>query len=384
MASTMFPSDRERRGPLRLSVIVPFHKNVAQLRLCLTAVETAVRALPPQLQLADLIVAADGAVDDPTQVASEAGARLLVIEGPRGPAVARSRAATTAGGDVLVFVDADVVVHADALGRLGGLFVAQPDLGAAFGAYDEDPADPGFVSRCRNLGHAFIHKRSNRDAHTFWAGLGAVRARVFAAVGGFDERFTQPSVEDIDLGYRIHAAGYRIVLDPTIQGKHLKRWTFFGSIVTDIRDRGIPWAQLLNRYGNMRNDLNISLKYRACVVVSYLLVVCLIAALWWPVALAAVPVAAIALWLLDREYYQFLASRGGLSFALRWFPLHIVHHLCNGVSFVAGNILDLAARRGGLPLPGALPSSAWPGLTASSAVEMSKESSPGGAEHFRG
>ena len=249
---------------------------------------------------------------------------------------------------------------------------------------DDQPADPGFVSRCRNLGHAFVHQRSNRDAHTFWAGLGAVRAGVFAAVGGFDERFSHPSVEDIDLGYRIHAAGHRIVLDPTIQGQHLKRWTFCGSIVTDIRDRGIPWTQLLNRYGGMRDDLNLTVEYRACIVVSFLLTFCLIAAFWWPVALAGVPVAAVALWLLDPAYYRFFASHSGLSFALGWFPLHIVHHLCNGVSFVAGNALDLAARRGGLVLPWALPSSAWPGLTASASVERSKESSPGRGEPLGG
>ena len=126
-------------GPLRLSVIVPFHSNAAQLRLCLAALNLAAQALPRNLHLADLIVAADGAVDDPTKVATEAGARLLVIDGPRGPAVARNRGTTAASGDILVFVDTDVVVHQDALSRLGPLFVAQPDLGAAFGAYDEEP-----------------------------------------------------------------------------------------------------------------------------------------------------------------------------------------------------------------------------------------------------
>lgn len=366
----MATTDGTGHGPLRLSVIVPFHRNLDQLRSCLGALNLASSALPRHVQLADLIVVADGALQDPSAVSAEAGARLLVIDGPRGPAVARSRGASAASGDILIFVDTDVVVHEDALSRFGDLFVTQPDLGAAFGGYDEAPADPRFISQCRNLGHAFVHQRSNRNAQTFWAGLGAVRAGVFAAVGGFDERFAQPSVEDIDLGYRIRGAGHRILLDPSIQGKHLKRWTFRASVVTDIRDRGIPWTQLLNRYGGLHDDLNLTFEYRACVVVSFLLVCCLLASFRWSALLAGIPMAVMTLWWLDRPYYHFFVSRRGWRFALAWFPLHVVHHLCNGVSFAAGNVLYAAVRWAGLRMPGALPLSPWPGKSRSASVEM--------------
>src|SRR5262249_51640804 len=159
----------------------------------------------------------------------------------------------------------------------------------------------------------------------------------FAAVGGFDERFRSPSVEDIDLGYRMRAASFRIVLDPLIQGKHLKRWTFRSSVISDLRDRGIPWTQLLIRYKGLRDDLNVTFAYRACVVVAYLLVMSLIVALRWPIWSAAVVAEVCALWLLDWRYYRFLAQRRGISFAVAWFPFHVLHHLCNGISFVAGS-----------------------------------------------
>lgn len=364
----MSPSTPGRRQPLRLSVIVPFHRDLGQLRQCLTALRAAARALPSDIELADLIVVADGAVDNPTGLALDANARVLAIDGPRGPAVSRSRGAAVASGDLLVFVDSDVVVSEQALARLAALFVANPDIGAAFGAYDEEPADPGFFSQCRNLAHSFIHQRSNREAQTFWGGLGAVRSSVFAAVGGFDERFAHPSVEDIDLGYRIRAAGFRIVLEPTIQGKHLKRWTLWSGVVTDVRDRGVPWTQLLHRYGGMRNDLNLTVRYRVSVVAAYLLALCLATAPWRPVLVAPVPVLLAALWYLDRPYYRFFASRRGLGFALGWFPFHILHHLCNGLSFVLGTLLYAGRRWGGVALPGALPLTPWSGASRESAV----------------
>lgn len=345
-------------GPMRLSIIVPFHRNLSQLRQCLDAVRMAGRAISAPAELAEVIVVADGAVDDPRQLAQEFGARLLAIDGPRGPAVARNCGVDIASGDVVVFVDTDVVAGEQAFERMAAALAADPTASAVFGAYDEDPADPAFLSQCRNLGHCFIHQRSSREAVTFWAGLGAVRRDVFLAVGGYDERFRRPSVEDIDLGYRINQAGHRILLDPTIQGKHLKRWTFKSSIVMDVRDRGIPWTQLMHRYGGMRNDLNVTFAYRLCVVVAYVLVACLLLAWRWPWLLAGVPAALAALWLLDRPFYEFFARKRGLMFALGWFPFHALHHLTNGVSFLVGTTL-WAGTRSGFTLPGALPATPW-------------------------
>ena len=354
-------SARNHESVTRVSVVVPFHRNLPYLSSCLSAIRRAGARLPTGATLSDVIVVADGALDDPAVVAAEHEAVVIRIAGPSGPAVARTRGAEAASGNLLVFVDTDVVVHDDALAEMVRVFSTDSGLGAAFGAYDLSPADSGFFSQCRNLAHAFIHRRSRREARTFWAGLGGVRAHVFAAVGGFDERFTRPSVEDIDLGYRITQAGYRIALESAIQGQHLKRWTLASSVVTDIRDRGIPWTQLICRYGAMTNDLNISVRYRLCVVLAYLLVATTGAAVVEPIALAGAPAIAVALWQLDHEYYRFFVDRRGWLFALRWFPFHVLHHLCNGMSFIAGNLLYFARRTTGMRLPWSLPASAWDG-----------------------
>jgi len=339
-------------------VIVPFHKNVAHLERCLRAIHAALDGLG---RSAELIVVADGAVDDCSALVSEMDGTLLAIPGPSGPAVARNRGAAAARGSVLLFIDSDVAIDQTALGRLIATFKAEPEVAAVFGAYDEEPDDAAFISQARNLAHSFVHQRSRREAQTFWAGLGAVRADAFTRVGGFDERFTRPSVEDIDLGYRLHGAGGRIVLEHTIRGKHLKRWSFWSGLRTDVFDRGIPWTQLLHRYATMQNDLNVSWAYRACVVVSYATVVLGAAAFWRPVLLWPVLVCLLALVALDWPYYAFFARQRGLWFTARWYPLHVLHHLTNGVSFVTGTCLFVLSRRAGLRWPGALPAESWRG-----------------------
>jgi GT2 family glycosyltransferase len=337
---------------LRLSVVVPFHRNLEQLDQCL-------RALQPLPAWADVLVVADGAVHDCHDLAARYGARVLAIDGPNGPAVARNRGVAATTGDVLVFIDTDVVAGPNTLPRFRDLFVSRPDVSAIFGAYDEAPGHASFMSQYRNLSHRYFHQVASREAKTFWAGLGAIRREAFDAVGGFDERFRRPSVEDIDLGYRVSARGGRIIIDPSIHGCHLKRWTLKSGIVTDVRDRGIPWTQLILKFGRLDNDLNLQTNQRLAVVLSYLLVASVVLGVfsaWW-LALAAAASAGLAA--LNWRYYRFFIEKRGLWFGLRVFPVHTIHHLCNGVSFALGCGIFLLTRQAGLSVPGAVPQTPW-------------------------
>jgi glycosyltransferase involved in cell wall biosynthesis len=308
----------------------------------------------------EVIVVADGAKDDCHGVAAKYGARVLEIDGPSGPAVGRNRGAQIAQGDILVFVDSDVVVTRTAVDRLLNIFVAEPQVAAVFGAYDEEPAESNFISQYKNLSHSFIHQSSSVVAHTFWAGFGAVRADVFAEIGGFDERFTRPCIEDIDLGYRLTAAGHEVRLDHQLRACHLKRWTWRSMIASDVLDRGIPWTQLILRFGRFNNDLNLKSGYRACVVLSYLLPLCLLASLINASFLLLAAAGVAALGYLGRRFYAFFIRQRGLWFAARVFPLHYCYHVYNGFSFVAGSSMYLALKWFGISVPGALPLTPWP------------------------
>src|SRR6188768_3184189 len=109
---SMAPQPTSESRPTFLSVVVPFHRNLTQLERCLSAIRLAVENMARSARV-EVIVVADGARQDPAELVRGAGARLVRIAGPRGPAVARNHGALTARGDLLVFVDTDVVVHAD-------------------------------------------------------------------------------------------------------------------------------------------------------------------------------------------------------------------------------------------------------------------------------
>jgi len=224
------------------------------------------RSLPPLLASGlPVLLIDDGSDDGAADLGRALGAAVHRV--PRGgPAAARNHGARLTTADILVFVDADVVVHEGALEMLRDAIVG-PTV-AAFGSYDDRPAASGLGSRWKNLQHHHVHQRAGGEASTFWSGLGAVRRDAFQQVGGFDVgSFPRPSIEDIDLGYRLRARGGRILCRPEARGTHLKRWTVPSVLATDLVRRAIPWARRL-AHPQARADLNVSWAERARAVLA--------------------------------------------------------------------------------------------------------------------
>lgn len=306
-----------------MSVLIPAYNAAADLGAALEGL-----AQPGQPDF-EVIVADDGSTDGTAEVAEASALHPLVLRLTRGgPARARNRAAARARADVLVFLDADVVVHADTLPRILTAFT-DPDLDALMGSYDDRPHHPQFLSQYRNLMHCYYHRTGQRGAGTWWSGCGAMRRAAFIAMGGFDEGWRW--IEDIELGYRLRAAGRRIALLPEIQVQHRKRWTFLGMLRTDIVGRGIPWTELILRDGRAPGDLNLGRWQRASVAAAGLMVAAAALGSWGAAAALA---AGIVWW--NRKLLVFFAERRGWWFALRTVPLFVLYLLYSGLAFGLG------------------------------------------------
>lgn len=299
---------------MRLSAVVPATNRPATLARCLRAIEAS----------------------------SAAPDELIVVEEPRGagPAAARNLGAERATGDVLVFVDADVVVHADAFERIRRAFEYDAALVAVFGSYDDRPEAPGAVSAFRNLLHHHVHQEGAGAAATFWAGLGAVRREYFRSVGGFDaERYPRPSIEDVELGLRLAAAGAVLELDPELRGTHLKAWTLRTMVETDFSRRGVPWVELVLERRQGTRALNLGARHRASAVASLALVTGLVARR--PIVAGAGLGALLA---LNRSFYRLLLERAGPGTAVAGVGLHAIHHL-TAIAAVPAGLARLARLR---------------------------------------
>jgi glycosyltransferase involved in cell wall biosynthesis len=276
----------------------------------------------------------DGSPPEPPAWLLATGACLLCTSHRQGPAAARNLGARQARQPILVFVDADVEIHSDALDRLRAHFCADPGLSAVFGSYDNQPAAPGLVSRYRNLLHHHTHSSHPGQASTFWAGLGAIRREAFLAVGGFDAvAYPRPSIEDIELGLRLSDGGARLLLDPAIQGTHHKLWTLRSMLTTDIRQRAIPWSRLLLQRHQGSSVLNLDWRARLSTLLSLALALSSGALAWWP-WIWPLPLLALAgVLLLNHRFHRLCLRQGGPALALVAISLQVIYFLYSALTF---------------------------------------------------
>ena len=313
-----------------VSVVLPVGGPHAALERCL---ESIANLDPPP---GEVVVVLDGVETELPPAAEAIGVRVVRLAERCGPAVARNRGAAAARGSLLFFVDSDVELPAVTLGRALSALASDEQPAAVIGSYDDAPADPGLISQYRNLLHHWVHQQARDEASTFWGACGLIRREAFDEVGGFDERFARPSVEDIELGSRLRRAGYRIRLDKDLRVTHLKRWRALEMLRTDLWRRAVPWTELMLADGELLDDLNLRRRDRVSVALACAILPAAIVGCWWPPLWGAAAAAALALLVLNRDFYYFLRRRRGTPFALAALPWHWLYLLTCGAGFAIG------------------------------------------------
>ena len=193
---------------LPVSAYVPCFNGEATLA---RAVES-IRA--PRIPIAELFVINNGSTDRSAEVAESLGVRVIHHAVNLGRGAARARAMTEARHDLVLCCDAGIALKPDFLETAVPWF-ANPAVAAVFGRFDSVRAETVVERwRSRHLLKAETDMPLARTA-TLITGGAVIRKSAAAAVGGFNPALYH--TEDADLGARLLAAGYAVIMDPSLR-----------------------------------------------------------------------------------------------------------------------------------------------------------------------
>ena len=321
------------------SILIPVRDDRESLLRCLTALKTQ------DLEDCEILVCDDGSEPhlDFQELSSVVSKLQFIRQERRGVAAARNRLAREASGEYLFFLDSDVLPLPETLALARSTVAKNPGIQAFFGSYDDDPDHSSVVSVYKNLFHHFVHQQSAGAVATFWCGCGVMRRDLYMGSGGICEGYRRPSVEDIELGMRLSRQGVVIRIFPQLQVKHLKRWTFWNWLYSDLFLRGVPWVRLMHSRKNWINQLNLRWEQRLSVLAGTGAVGMFVLTPLASVAAVGSALALAGFLYLNRDFFTLVARKRGAVAALAALLLHLLYSLVCTASFVIG--LLLPARR---------------------------------------
>jgi glycosyltransferase involved in cell wall biosynthesis len=191
-----------------VTVVVPTSGRAGYLEVTLESLRAQSAAIPHELLVID-----DGSSDATAEVAERFGARVVRHGERRGLNAARNSGLREAAGDLIAFVDDDVLVPPGWLDALVAGAARHPEA-EAFGG----PIRARFEGRApRGCGRedppitTLDLGAEDREAEMVWGANFAVRRSAVDRIGEFDESFDRGHGDEEDWLLRLRSAGGRIV-----------------------------------------------------------------------------------------------------------------------------------------------------------------------------
>lgn len=220
-----------------LSVVIPYFNNPEKLEKLLTSLKKSKHAPTYEIII----------VDDGSTKKINTTVKIIRLKKNYGPAIARNRGVEKARGEFVVFLDGDVEVFGDTLFQIAKIYRDDPDVVALTGVWVKEQKSHGFFPNFKALRDwsYWIHERDKSGYYfLFSTRIASIKKAVFERLGGFDESYPAPLVEDIELTYRI-ARRYAIIFAPKVRVRH--EFEGFWPIAKKYFLRAYYWTKLYTR-----------------------------------------------------------------------------------------------------------------------------------------
>ena len=237
-----------------VSVVIPTYNRVSQLGRTLGALAAQDGTGGP----VEVVVVSDGSTDGTDEYLASADVPLPVVgitQHNAGPAAARNRGVERATGELVLFIDDDVVPAPDLVAAHVRRHEAAGDDVVVIGPM-RTPGEHD-ISPWVRWEQDMLYKQYDAmergdwepTARQFYTGNASILRRHLDAAGGFDTEFRR--AEDVELAYRLADRGLRFVYAPDAVVLHYAERSFGAWLdvassygrndVIFATDRGQPW-----------------------------------------------------------------------------------------------------------------------------------------------
>jgi len=320
----------ENTGPL-VTVIIPVYNAEYCIERCLESLFSS------EYKNFEVLVVDDCSTDGTIELAEKFDCRIIRQSSNSGAAAARNLGSSEAAGEILFFLDADVFIQSQTLDIVVENLVGDKPASAVIGVYTKVQETKGFYSQYQNLFTIFNHEKSGEYISWFWTAMGAVKKAAFDETGGFNEKYTGASAEDVELGYSLCLKGHKILYDNRIQGIHF-HYHDLGSVLKNNFKKSMALVELVwkmsksDKFAHGFSDKRnlYALISTAIITISFFLIF---------LDIRFILLLCVALFffvLVNLPFYRFLSQEKDFYFLLKTIALHYIIYLAVGIGSTIG------------------------------------------------
>jgi len=203
----------------------------------------------------EVILVDDHSTDGALEGLSSFPIRIVSNDGERGVSRARNLGIQQACAEIILLLDADILVSNDFLARVYQFFKANPEIHFLQGSYNPNSCYKNIMSEYKNLIFSFrAHQEGKTYVSFIHSACVAGRTKVLKQYL-FNTWFTRR--EDIEYGLRVSQDGFKIYHDPDFKVLHKRKFSF----ISFFRYQFVTARQMVfQRFS--KQDKNISLELR--------------------------------------------------------------------------------------------------------------------------
>ena len=282
----------------------------------------------------EVVIVDDCSTDDTVRICKSFPVRVITMERNSGPAKARNIGVEAAKGDIIYFLDSDVIVLDGAIREVRDYFDQNPSARCVIGICSTEPLNKGFVSKYMAM-FEYIHLigQENKAVSVFAPRCGAIKRDFFLEIGSYDENYKGADVEDFELARRINREA-NIILNPKIRVKH--QFANFRQALKIYSRRTVMWVHLFLKEKQLDNAGPTSPSNGLSAMFALFSFLSL---LFLPVTGLAKPVFIVLLAFyvfFNLKWWNFMRKEAGLEFAVKALFLNYMLGIVIMVSAIYG------------------------------------------------